>query len=227
MKKEDDAFRLARIMVGIGEGMGRKTVALITNMDQPLGNAIGNALEVKEAMDTLNGKGPADLRELCLELGKQMIMLGGKTADEAEAGRMLIHALDSGLAMAKFREFILAQGGNPMQLDNPELLAGARYETHFLSPQTGFVAGITADLAGIASMKLGAGRRQKGDTIDYGAGILLLRKPGDKVEKGELVATLYANDASTLPDALEILKEAYRFSNEKPGIRPLVLGKIP
>jgi pyrimidine-nucleoside phosphorylase len=193
MKTDEDAKKLAEAMVRIGNNVGRRTMAVISDMSQPLGFAIGNALEVKEAIDTLKGHGPKDLAELCLALGSQMVYLAGKAASLEDAKTRLQEVIKSGQALAKFKEFIKNQGGNPEVVDNPELLPTAKYKIEVPAKQDGVVAEITADAIGTAAMLLGAGRATKESQIDLAVGLVLNKKVGDKVNNGESLVTIHAN----------------------------------
>ena len=194
MKNVEQAKELAETMVNIGKSVGRQTMAVISDMSQPLGNAIGNGLEVKEAIDTLKGHGPDDLTELCLVLGSQMAYLGG-AADSLEEARTLLEAnLKNGKALEVFKTFVEAQGGDASVADNPEtVLPVASYTKEVLADQDGVVSEIIADQIGIAAMMLGAGRETKESQIDLSAGLYLHKKVGDKVIAGESIATLYSN----------------------------------
>lgn len=194
MKNVEQAKELAETMVNIGKSVGRQTMAVISDMSQPLGNAIGNGLEVKEAIDTLKGHGPEDLTELCLVLGSQMAYLGG-AADSLEEARTLLEAnLKNGKALEVFKTFVEAQGGDASVADNPEtVLPVASYTKEVLADQDGVVSEIIADQIGIAAMMLGAGRETKESQIDLSAGLYLHKKVGDKVSAGESIATLYSN----------------------------------
>lgn len=196
MKNVEQAKELAETMVNIGKSVGRQTMAVISDMSQPLGNAIGNGLEVKEAIDTLKGHGPEDLTELCLVLGSQMAYLGG-AADSLEEARTLLEAnLKNGKALEVFKTFVEAQGGDASVADNPEsVLPVAAYTKEVLADQDGVVSEIIADQIGIAAMMLGAGRETKESQIDLSAGLYLHKKVGDKVSAGESIATLYSNKA--------------------------------
>lgn len=212
MKNEDDALKLAREMVTIGNGAGKNTVALVTNMEEPLGNAVGNALEVKEVIDTLNGNGPKDLLEVSLVLGAYMLILAGVTQDVEEGIEMLGATIKDGRAKKKFREFIEAQGGDGEVVDHTDILPKANIIMKFTALEAGFVKGIDAKQIGRASLVLGGGRETKESTIDSSVGIVLNKKVGDSVEKGEAVATIYANDMDKLKQANEILEYAYEMS---------------
>lgn len=193
MKTEADAKKLAEAMVRIGNNVGRKTMAVISDMSQPLGFAIGNALEVKEAIDTLKGQGPKDLEELCLALGSQMVYLAGKAASLEEAKKRLQEVMANGQALAKFKEFVQNQGGNPEVVDHPELLPAAKYKIEVPAKEDGVVAEIVADAIGTAAMLLGAGRATKESQIDLAVGLVLNKKVGDGVKAGESLVTIHAN----------------------------------
>ena len=193
MKTLADAEALAHAMVKIGNNVGRQTMAIISDMSQPLGYAIGNALELKEAMDTLRGEGPDDLTELVMTLGSQMVVLGGKAETLEDARGLLQQAIDSGAALDKFRTFLKNQGGNPEVVDHPELLPQAQYQSELPAKESGVVTEIVANEMGIASMMLGAGRQTKEDDIDLSVGLVLHKKVGDSVEAGESLMTIYSN----------------------------------
>lgn len=193
MKTEEDAENLAHAMVKIGNNVGRNTMAIISDMAQPLGFAIGNALEVKEAIDTLKGEGPEDLTELCLTLGSQMVVLAKKAATLEEARGKLVEVIKNGKALEKFKVFIKNQGGDASIVDNPEKLPQAKYKIEVPALESGVVSNMVADEIGIAAMILGAGRATKEDTIDLAVGLMLRKKVGDKVEKGESLVTIYSN----------------------------------
>ncbi|MCY8151295.1 pyrimidine-nucleoside phosphorylase [Bacillus paralicheniformis] len=193
MKTDEDAVNLAKAMVRIGNNIGRQTMAVISDMSQPLGFAIGNALEVKEAIDTLKGEGPEDLTELVLTLGSQMVVLAKKAETLDEAREKLIDVMKNGKALQKFKDFLQNQGGDSSVADNPEKLPQAAYKIDVPAKEAGVVSEIVADQIGVAAMLLGAGRATKEDKIDLAVGIMLRKKVGDAVEKGEPLVTLYAN----------------------------------
>ena len=193
MKTQKDAEKLAHAMVRIGNHVGRKTIAIISDMSQPLGFAIGNALEVKEAIETLQGKGPKDLTELVLTLGSQMVILAGKAKTSEEAKEMLLDAIHSGKALAKFKEFLANQGGDASIVDDLTKLPQAKYKIELPAKQSGYISRMVADEIGVASMILGAGRATKEDVIDLAVGLVLHKKVGDKVEEGESILTIYSN----------------------------------
>ncbi|MCB7154397.1 pyrimidine-nucleoside phosphorylase [Bacillus stercoris] len=193
MKTEEDAAELAKAMVRIGNNVGRQTMAVISDMSQPLGFAIGNALEVKEAIDTLKGEGPKDLHELVLTLGSQMVVLAKKADTLDEARAKLEEVMKNGKALEKFKDFLKNQGGDSSIVDDPSKLPQAAYQIDVPAKEAGVVSEIVADEIGVAAMLLGAGRATKEDEIDLAVGIMLRKKVGDKVEKGEPLVTLYAN----------------------------------
>lgn len=193
MKTEEDAKELAHAMVRIGNNVGRQTMAVISDMSQPLGFAIGNALEVKEAIDTLKGEGPEDLTELVLVLGSQMVVLAKKANTLEEAREMLIEVMKNGKATEKFKEFLSNQGGDSSIVDNPEKMPQAKYIIDVPAKTSGVISNIVADEIGIAAMLLGAGRATKEDEIDLAVGLMLRKKVGDAVKEGEPFVTIYAN----------------------------------
>ncbi|MPQ31491.1 pyrimidine-nucleoside phosphorylase [Clostridium estertheticum] len=193
MKTDKDAENLAHAMVQIGNNVGRNTMAIISDMSQPLGFAIGNALEVKEAIDTLKGEGPEDLTELVLTLGSQMVVLAKKAKTLEEARKMLLEVIKNGKAIEKFKVFVKNQGGDESVVDNPEKLPQAKYKIDVPALTSGFISNMVADEIGIAAMLLGAGRATKEDKIDLAVGLMLRKKVGDKVEKGEPILTIYSN----------------------------------
>lgn len=193
MKTLEDAEALAHAMVRIGNNVGRNTMAIISDMNQPLGRAIGNALELQEAIDTLKGQGPKDLTELVLTLGSQMVVLANKAETLEEARALLIEAIDSGAALEKFKTFIKNQGGDKTVIDHPERLPQAQYQIEYKAKKLGYVTELVSNDIGVASMMLGAGRLTKEDDIDLAVGIVLNKKIGDKVEEGESLLTIHSN----------------------------------
>ncbi|WP_140921218.1 pyrimidine-nucleoside phosphorylase [Limnobaculum xujianqingii] len=193
MKTDEDAIALAKSMVRIGNNVGRHTMAVISDMSQPLGFAIGNALEMQEAIDTLRGKGPADLTELTLVLGSQMVMLAKKAKTLEEARQMLLEVINNGKALEKFKEFLANQGGDASVVDHPERLPQAKFKIEVPAKTAGVVANIIADEIGVAAMLLGAGRATKEDDIDLAVGLMLHKKVGDSVQTGDSLVTIYAN----------------------------------
>ncbi len=227
MKTVEDAEALASAMVEIGTQVGRVTSAVISDMDQPLGYAIGNALEVMEAIDTLKGKGPDDLTELCLTLGAHMIVLGGKTADIAEAKQILKQKLENGEALAKFAELISAQGGDPAVLEQTELLPQAALTVEVTAEEGGYVGSIQAEQLGLAAMLLGAGRATKEAQIDYAVGLVLRKKVGDAVAAGESLATLHvSSNNATVQEVAERVRQAYGIVSSVPAPKPLLLSIV-
>ncbi len=203
MKQEQDARALAEEMVKIGRNAGRKTIAVISDMDQPLGYAVGNALEVREAIDTLQGRGPADFLELCLALGSQMLIAGGKAADCREAEEKLKGVIADGSALRKLAEFVAAQGGDSSVVYQPELLPKAAFVYPVEAPRSGYVSHIVCDEVGMCSLMLGGGRETKDSVIDLSVGIVLCRKAGDYVREGEPLAYIHANDEKRAKEAGE------------------------
>jgi pyrimidine-nucleoside phosphorylase len=193
MKTEDAAIELAHAMVKIGNNVGRQTIAVISDMSQPLGFAVGNALEVKEAIDTLRGQGPADLTELVLTLGSQMVVLAKKADSMENARKMLTDVIENGQAIEKFKEFISSQGGDASIVDHPENLPQAPYQIDVPVKEDGMVFEMMADEIGKAATMLGAGRATKEDVIDLAVGLVLHKKIGDTVKKGESLVTIHSN----------------------------------
>lgn len=225
MKTPELAEKLARTMVSIGNNAGKKTIALITDMDIPLGNAIGNSLEVIEAVNTLKGNGPADLNEVCLELAANMIFLAGKgTLDECRS--LAAKAVSDGSALKKLSEMVEAQGGDKRYIENTDLFKKADFSYDVKASCDGYVSAMNTEACGIASVFLGAGRETKDDKIDYSAGIILNKKTGDKVCKGEILASLYSEHEEDFTQAAEKLKEAYTFSENEPEKQKLILGVV-
>ncbi len=212
MKYDRDAEALAELMIDIGRGVGREVAAVISDMNQPLGLAVGNALEVKEAIDTLHGAGPADFREHCLTVGALMLLLAKTTPSMDEARKLLAKALDDGSAWNKFVEWITAQGGDREVLESPERLPKAPIIEAVPSPRSGYVAGIDALQVGITSVLLGGGREKKGDPIDYSVGIELHCKVGNAVDEGQFLFSIHAHSAETLDRAKQQVLEAFTWS---------------
>ncbi len=226
MKTQEASVALAEEMVRIGNGAGRKTIAVISDMDQPLGYAVGNALEVKEAIDTLNGKGPEDFTELCLTLGTYMLLAGGKARDEKEARAKLTEVIANGSALRKLAEFVAAQGGDPRQVYQPETLPKAEIMEEIPAPSDGYIAHIECSEIGICSLILGGGRETKESRIDLSVGLVLHRKVGDYVTKGDSLATIHANDRGKLETARERFLKAYTFSDTAVEQKPLIRDVI-
>ena len=226
MKKQENAFALAEEMVQIGKNAGRNTIAVVSDMDQPLGEAVGNALEVKEAIATLKGAGPADFTELCLTLGSLMLVMGGKAADEEEGREMLHKAVSDGSALAKLAEFVKAQGGNDEMVYHPDRLPRANMIEPLFSAEDGYVEELICDEVGNASLILGGGRETKESTIDLSVGILLKKKVGDYVRRGDVLALLHANDRKKLETARDRLLQAYRIGKHQRAEGPVILGVV-
>lgn len=226
MKTPEESYELAREMVDIGTNLGRNTVAVISDMDQPLGMAVGNALEVKEAVETLSNRGPQDLLELCLTLGSHMLMLSEKAGDRAEARRMLLNAIESGSALKKFKEFVSAQGGDIAVVDDLSLLPAARYQVSFTAEKAGYVSRILAQEVGLSSLALGAGRETKESSVDLSVGVVLNKKVGSMVEKGETLATIYGNDESKIEACMSRLRGAFSISDKSVNPRKLIYGIV-
>lgn len=223
MKTLDDAEALAHAMVRIGNNVGRNTMAIISDMSQPLGNAIGNALELKEAISTLKGNGPKDLTELVLTLGSQMVVLAEQATSLDEARQMLIDAIKTGKALNKFKTFLSNQGGDDSIVDSPEKLPSAKYQVEFKAKKDGYITEIIANEIGVASMMLGAGRQTKEDVIDLGVGIVLNKKVGEHVEKGENILTIHTN-TKEIDDILYKLDNSITI--ESKGEAPTLIHKI-
>ena len=225
MKSEKDSYALAEAMVDIGRRAGKRTRALITDMDRPLGLAIGNSLEVVEAIETLKGNGPADFTELCVALATHMLVIsdrGDKETCEAEVRRVMT----DGSALDTFARMVKAQGGDPDWIYHPERFPVAPYTRTVLSPADGYVTGVDCEGYGTAALLLGAGRNRKEDVIDPAAGIVLAAKTGDAVRRGQPIATLYASDESLLDAAEAKLLASTEIGAEKPAARPLILGVV-
>ncbi len=226
MKKQVDARRLAQAMVGIGRRLDKKVQALITDMNQPLGFAVGNALEVMEVSQTLQKAGPADLTRLSLELAARMIHLGKVAATLDDARKIAEDRLMDGSAYRKFKDVVAAQGGNPQALDKFELLPNATGMREILSPRTGFVSAIMAEDIGRASSMMGAGRARKEDVIDPAVGVILEVKAGEKVEAGSVLCRLYYTSEENLDEAADLVEEAFRISGVRPDARDLILEVV-
>ena len=221
MKNEDDSYGLAKAMVEIGKGAGRNTVAVISDMSQPLGYAIGNALEVQEAIETLQGKGPKDLLDLCLELGSFMVLGTKNAATKEEAIEKLRTTIENETALDKFARFIEAQGGDPKQVYHPELLPKASLVYEYKADADGYVSAVQTEELGMVSLILGGGRETKDSVIDLAVGLKLHKKIGDPVKTGEVLATLYANDERKLMAARERFQGTYTITKER--VTPPVL----
>jgi len=216
MKTKEDAEKLAKAMVSIGKGINRNTSAAITLNGEPLGYAIGNALEIKEVIDVLSGKGPEDLRELCLTLGTQMLKISEVETDPVKGRALLEEVISNGLALEKLKELVKNQGGDTSFIENKNLFKISDIKHEVLAKEEGYVYELNAEKVGIASLLAGAGRETKDDTIDYGAGIILNKKIGDYVKAGELLATIYTSDSNRLKPSEDMLLSAYLFKDIKP-----------
>jgi pyrimidine-nucleoside phosphorylase len=229
MKRLEDARALARTMIGIGSAMKKRKVkvtALITDMDQPLGRAVGNALEVIEAVDMLRGQAPEDYTEVTLALTAEMLVLGGKAATVQEARERLTRAVEDGSALRKLKEIVQAQGGDPRSIDDSSLLPQARATQDVVAPTGGFVTGIDTEAVGLAAVALGAGRQRVDSLIDPAVGFTLLRKVGEPVKAGEPVVRVHYNNEGPLKDVKERLLAAYHFGPQAPAPRPLVVERL-
>ncbi len=225
MKDLDEARELAKAMVDIGNNVGRQTMAVISDMSQPLGFAIGNSLEVKEAIDTLRGNGPSDLEELCLTLGSHMVVLAKKATSTEEARSMLKEAISSGKALDTLKLFLSAQGGDASVVDDPTKLPQAKYIAQLEAQEAGYVSEIIADSIGTAAMLLGAGRATKESIIDLAVGLELRKKIGDEVAKGESLVTIHSN----FEDVQEVKDKLYasiKIASNKVEVPPLVYDRI-
>ena len=214
MQKEEDAIALAKAMVDIGNRAGKQTVAVITDMDEPLGNAVGNALEIKEVIDALHGDGPEDLMEVVYALGTQMLLLAKRAEDEEIARNLITESIQERKALKKFAEFIENQGGNREEILHPDMLPKARYVIPVLAEEEGCIERILAQDIGIACMTLGGGRENKESTIDHGVGIILTKKISDTVKKRETLALIHANSKEKAVLASNLVKNAYQIAKE-------------
>ncbi|ACI19940.1 pyrimidine-nucleoside phosphorylase [Dictyoglomus thermophilum] len=226
IKDINSARELAKIMVGIGKGFGKRIVAVLSQMDQPLGFAVGNSLEIVEAIETLKGGGPKDLKELIVTLGVETLKLIGDYKNEDEAKDKILEHLNSGKALLKFREMVKAQGGDVKIIDDYSPLLNAKVQKEIYSLEGGYVEDIDAHKVALSVMALGAGRDKKEDKIDLSVGIRLYKKVGDKIEKNEPIVTFYANEVERLKKAQEIFKEAIKIGNKKKDPLPIVLDII-
>lgn len=226
MKTEEDSVNLATAMTEIGTGAGREMHAVVSDMDQPLGFAVGNALEVKEAIDTLCGKGPKDFTELVMTLSAVLLMAGKVAKDMEEAKALCREVIENGKALSKFKEFIAAQGGDASFADHPEKLPEASLKIEVPSPASGYVQHIACDEIGICSLILGGGRETKESDIDLSVGIVLQKKVGDQVKEGESLAVIHANDPEKAKIAKERFLKAYTIGESTPKERPLIFRII-
>ena len=226
MQELGQARDLAVAMVEIGRALGRKTIAVITDMNQPLGYTVGNHLEVMEAIETLQGNGPVDLRELCVELGAELLVGSGVVKDQSTAKVRLEASLRDGRALEMFRRFVTAQGGNVAAIDDVTQLGTSPYRTTLQASESGYITEIDARTVGKTSVLLGAGREKKGDPVDLVAGIRLRKKVGDKVQAGEQVAELFTSTEDKLVAARETLATAYRYANQALPTQSLILDRV-
>lgn len=226
MREEKDAFALAKTMVEIGNGLGRETIAVISDMDQPLGSAVGNSLEVIEAIDTLKGKGPKDLYELCLQLGSYMVVVAKKAKTVEEAREKLIETITSGSALNSLKTFVSAQGGDASYVDDTSKFTRATYIEPILAPTAGYVCHIETEEIGLAAMLLGGGRETKESVIDLSVGFVITKKLGDFVQAGETVAYMHGNDSDKMATAKERFINAYKFQKEAVPASVLIKGIV-
>ncbi len=226
MKTVTEAEPLANMMIDIGKKMNREIIVVISAMHQPLGLTVGNALEVKEAIETLQGKGPKDLTDLCLVLGSYMLVLAKVVPTKEEGLERLKALIDSGAAFNKFKELVKAQGGEVAVVEDTNLLPLAQFQQVYKSPAEGYITHLNALEVGLASVKLGAGRATQTSKIDYGAGVVLQKKIGDYVKKNEPLATLYADNQDHFTKALEYMESAYTINKEAEPPKPLIMKII-
>jgi pyrimidine-nucleoside phosphorylase len=226
MKKEEDAVYLAELMVETGERMGKKMVALITNMDQPLGCAVGNAMEVAECVEILRGGGPEDLRELCLHLAAWMFYLGGATKTVAEGKHLAHEMIASGKAMDRFRQMVELQGGDVSTIDDPSRLPSADHRVEVKSRQGGYVASVACEDVGTACVVLGGGREKKEDSIDHAVGIMIHKKIGDQVAIDEPLCTIHCHSDAQAARAKALLDKAYMISVDAPTHKPSLIHRV-
>ena len=229
MKSEKDAAFLAELMVETGERMGKRVVALITDMDQPLGNMIGNALEVVEVVEILRGSGPQDLRELCLDLAGWMLLLGGVSKTVAEGKQQSAKLISSGQALERFRQMIELQGGDPRVIDDAKRLPQAQHTLLVSSTKEGYISSMQCEQIGTACVILGGGRERKEDSVDPSVGIVLHKKVGDRVAAAEPLATIYYNAEPLAERARQLIEASCQIADAAPAQRPLihkVIGKV-
>jgi pyrimidine-nucleoside phosphorylase len=217
---------LAELMVNTATQMGKKIKVVLSSMQQPLGYAIGNSLEVAEAVATLKNQGPEDLTQLCIELAAHMLCLAEKASDIYEAKSIVSTVLNNGAALDKFREMVVGQGGDPGFIEDESRLPHATLQQSYLSPVSGYISELDAHVLGLVSLELGAGRKRKEESIDHSAGVVLTKKLGDRVEEGDEVAILYTNKEVLFGRAIELMRSAYKFSNEKPALNSLIIDVI-
>lgn len=226
LKNISDAVSLGKIMVNIGINNHKDTYVVISSMNQPLGYAVGNSLEMQEAISLLNNQGPDDLKDLCLSLGSYMLMAGGVIKEKQEGIHMLMRVIKNGMALKRLKEMVGEQGGEVKQIENPDLLPKARFQKNIYSTRKGFIKKINARMIGEASMLLGAGRETKDSEIDLSVGILLKKKIGYWVEKQGILAVLHYNDEQRMGSIKDKVEEAFYIVEQKPEKEPLILGTI-
>ncbi len=217
----EDATKLAEAMISIGNSLGRNTMAMITDMNQPLGNTIGNAIEIREAIDTLKGHGPEDFTELCMQAAEIMLMQGQVAKDKDEARKMLDEAISSGRAFEVFKEMVKAQGGNVDMIENPDLLPQSKFKTEIKSKESGNVKLLHSEKLGVLAMQLGAGRATKEEDVNHAVGIELACKRGDKVNEGETICIVY-HDEELKPQWIEELYHAFELTDEEVAPQPII-----
>jgi pyrimidine-nucleoside phosphorylase len=227
MKTEEDAAFLAELMVETGMRMGKKMVALITDMDQPLGLRVGNALEVEEVLEVLRGRGPEDLRELCRELAAHMLLMGGRAGTIAQAKQLSDELIQSGKALEKFRQMVALQGGDVGVVDDPTRLPRARYALDLVSSKSGYVSVIQCEAVGTACVILGGGREKKEDAVDPAVGVILHKKVADRVAVGEPLCTIMHNADARAAQAKKLLLQSYQISDSLPAPQKLIRRIIP
>jgi pyrimidine-nucleoside phosphorylase len=225
MKKEEDAVFLAELMVETGERMGKQMVALITNMDQPLGRMVGNALEVRESIEVLSGGGPRDLRELCLELAAWMFCLGDASQSVAQGRQLAEQTIASGKALEKFRHMVELQGGDPLCIDDPQRLAIAPHAVDVVSPRAGFISAIQCEHVGAACVVLGGGRERKEDSVDPSVGIVVHKKIGDSVAAAGPLCTVFCHSDAQAARAVDLLEASYMITDAPPTHRPALIHR--
>jgi pyrimidine-nucleoside phosphorylase len=222
----DEAQRLARLMVAIGKSSGRKVIAILSDMNQPLGYAVGNSLETREAIETLQGGGPVDFQEHCLLVASYMLLLGGEAEDLDQGRKLAREAIDSGKALKFFRTMVQAQGGDVRYVDDPGLLIGAAVIKPVFSPYNGYITSINARRIGDAAVDLGAGRAKKSDQVDPLVGVVIQHKVGDRIEKGDLLFTIHAKNAQDFDNASKSILSAYGVSEQPVERLPIIYGVI-
>jgi thymidine phosphorylase len=222
LKRNEDASHVAQLMVETGRRMGKKTVALITDMDQPLGFNVGNALEVAEAISVLRGRGPEDLCDLCRELAGWMFYLGGRVYTVSLGKELAEELVASGRAFDKFRQMVAMQGGDVNVVDDPSRLPNAQFKLDVVSPQSGYITSIQCEAAGKASVILGGGREAEGDAVDPAVGIVLHKKVAQAVEAGEALCTIHHNSQARLDRALPLIEQSFQIGDAPPDAKPIL-----